>query len=647
MAAIKIYRMIKKITCLSFALLLITFGASNKSIAQNSLLVNFGTGSCSGSGVPAFSFIRDPLGVSPSPLITCDMANQLPDIFAVFIAYNPKNNKIYVADIRSGIDTKIWVLDMGLPASISCPAIINTAPDYAYSYVSNNFEFDNNGDLWSFSNYNLITGQCNMDKFDVNTGTVINTRLVQFPTGNFPIAITSGDLTILPNGRMFATLGSNPSRLYEIINYSSTTTDATATFLTTIPQNCYGIAYLNGQLELAGSDFNGNCYYYEYDITTNVLGSATNFQNGQLPIDNTSITPSLGVTKQLLNAVKINNNTADITYEIYLKNLGNVALNNINITDNLANVFGAGNISNVSLAFAPGGNASGIVLNPSYDGSPNAELLVPGQNLANQIAANTDYFLKLGLSLRVTNLDAATNYLSSAIGTANIGSMGTISLINVSDSSNNGPESVVDPNNNGNAGEPGENVPTPFNFVTLPVKFISINASLVDKTSAMVKWVVATPTINSDKFEIEYSADGKNWNSIGTISIGNTNKGTYQFLHTSIPAGNLYYRIKEIDIDGVVVYSNIVVVHNKNMPGNFFIFPNPANNYIKIQSPGNITSKTKAILYDAAGKQLSSSIMAGGVTEQINTTGFPNGVYILKLGNGGIITVQKVLIMHR
>ena len=98
-----------------------------------------------------------------------------------------------------------WIWD--LPANITCPPVIDSMPDHTYSYISNNFEFDNNGDLWSFSNYNDTTGQCNMDKFDVNTGNVINTRLVQFPAGNFPTSISSGDFTILPNGRMFATLG--------------------------------------------------------------------------------------------------------------------------------------------------------------------------------------------------------------------------------------------------------------------------------------------------------------------------------------------------------------------------------------------------------------------------------------------------------
>ncbi|MEP6583666.1 MAG: T9SS type A sorting domain-containing protein [Ginsengibacter sp.] len=637
--------MIRKITFLFSLLLMAFFTICHKSVAQNALLVNFGSSSCGGTGAPAFSFIKNPLSLAPSPLITCDLANQLPDIFAVFIAYNPKNNKVYVADIRSGVDTKIWVLDMGLPLNISCPGVINATPDYAYSYVSNNFEFDNNGDLWSFSNYDLNTGQCNVDKFDVNSGTVINTRLIQFPAGNFPTAITSGDLTILPNGRMFATLGSNPSRLYEITDYSSTTINATASFLTTLPQNCYGIAYLNGQLELTGSDFNGNCYYYTYDIATNGLSAAANFQNGQLPIDNASITPSLGVTNQLLNAVKINNNTADLTYDIYVKNLGNVSLNNINITDNLASVFGAANLFNVSLSFVPASNSGGLVLNTAYDGNSDTNLLAAGQTLVNQVAANADYFLKLRLGVRVTNLNSGS-YLSSAVGSAYIGSTGTFSFINVSDSSNNGTEIAVDPNNNGNAGEVGENIPTPFSFAALPVKFISIDASLVDKSSALLRWVVGTPTVNSDKFEVEYSADGRNWDSIGTVNITSTYKADYQFLHTLIPAGNLYYRIKELDLDGAYIYSDIFVLHNKNSSDNFFVFPNPADTYITINSPGNLYGNIKVSLYDAVGKRLNFSAMTG-LTKQIDIASLPNGAYILKIENGEKVTTQKILIMHR
>ena len=199
-------------------------------------------------------------------------------------------------------------------------------------------------------------------------------------------------------------LGSFPSKLYEIKNYN-TNTNATAIFLDSLPQSCFGIAYLNGQLEITGTDFSGNCYYYKYDIATNILDSIKSFQDGQLPIDNTSITPSVGVTKQLVNMVKVNNNTADLTYEIYARNLGNVALNNINVSDNLAAVYGAGNVSNINVSFVPGENAANLILNPSYNGNNDSDLLIAGQNLNNQTSVNTDYFLKLRLSFRVTNLN--------------------------------------------------------------------------------------------------------------------------------------------------------------------------------------------------------------------------------------------------
>ena len=638
--------MMKKICRRIIVFLIISVIMAKTCIAQNSLLVNFGTSSCGGSAAPAFSLIKDPFTSSPLALTNCDVAGQVPDIYSVFIAYNPKNNKIYLADIRSGIETKIWVLDMGLPANIACPPVIDTTPNYAYSYVSNNFEFDNNGDLWSFSNYNYLTGQCNMDKFDVNTGIVINTRTLQFPTGNFPTNITSGDLTILPNGRMFATLGAFPSRLYEINNYSSTTTNATATFLDTLPQSCYGIAYLNGQLEVTGTDFFGNCYYYKYNIATHVIDSAKSFQGGQLPIDNTSITPSLGVTKQLVSSVKVNANTADLTYEIYIRNLGNVALNNINVSDNLSNVFGPGNVSNTSLSFVPGNNTGNLTLNTFYNGGNISNLLSTGQNLPNQTAVNTDYFVKLRLAFRVTNLNSGKIYLNSAIGSATIGGIGTSSYVNVSDSSNNGPQTVVDPNNNGNAGDPGENVPTPFNFGTLPVKFINVSATLLNKTTSIVKWTIATPTINSDKFDIESSTDGQNWNIAGTIKIANSNQGSYQFQDNHLPGKVIYYRIREIDIDGAAMYSNVVAIHDSNKDELFSLFPNPADNYVTINASGNGAGKTQINLYDPAGRQLLSFFMTETMMN-INTSNLSNGVYLFKIINNGNTSLQKALIMHK
>ncbi len=624
-----------------FMVLLFNTGST---FSQNAVLVNFGSNNCYSANNPSFSLINNPLGASPSVLAGCSLTAQLPNFFAVFIAYNPLNNKIYVADVRSGIDTKIWVMDMGLPSNIACP-VIPVAPTYSYSYVSNNFEFDNNGDLWSFSSYNVITGRCNMDKFDVATGNVINTRVLQFPAGNFPTSISSGDLTILPNGRMFATLGDQPSRLYEINNYSSTSSNATATYLQTLPRDCYGIAYLNGQLEVTGIDFSGICYYFDYKISSNTLGLQKPFQIGQGPIDNSSLTPSLGVTKLLVNTVKVNSNTADLTYEVYVKNIGNVIINNINVADDLGAVFGAANVSNVSAAFVAGGNMGALTLNPFFNGTSNISILNAGQKLSNQTLGNTNYYFKLLIKCRVTNLSAATIYLNAAIARGTIGNAGNSSLINIADSSNNGTEAVVDPNNNGNAGEVGENIPTPFVLGTLPVNFINVVASLINNNTAIVKWKIAPPTINAKNFEVEYSTDGSNWITLATINITNPTQTDYQLNHQPIPAGNLYYRIKQTDHDGVYVYSKIVLLQQKTNQKNFIVLPNPANHFIQVSAPVDVNGKVQIELYDAAGRKIYSKPITQPITE-INTSYLSNGTYLLKIIHNEVINTRKVLIVH-
>ena len=626
----------------SFILLLLLFSISTAK-SQNSVLVNFGNPACSTSSDAFFSIIRDPLTPTPSVLTTCDVTAQVPNFYFVFIAYNPKDNKIYVSDVRDGVTSKIWIMDMGLPGNVTCPSVIPVTPTYNENYSTNNFEFDNNGDLYSLSNYDITTGQCHIDRFDIASGTILSTKILQFPTGNFPTSIASGDLTILPNGRLFATLGSFPSRLYEVVDFNNSAPIATANYLQTIPQSCYGIAYLNGELELTGADFTSSCYYFDYDISTNTLGPAKVFQMGQLPIDNASITPAIATTKQLVNAVKINSNTADLTYEVYVKNYGNAILNNVNLTDDLGAVFGAANVSNVAVSFVPGANVPGLVLNPSYNGVSDINVLIPGQTLANNTASGNDYFFKVNISCRVTNLIPDFTYLNSAISSGNIGN--TLAPINVSDSSNNGPSTVADPNNNGNPSENGENIPTPFMLSTLPVHFINIDASFTGKTSSLVKWEVATPMVNAEKFIVQFSPNGRTWTNLSEIRISNNNLGNYQFQHTNIPSGNLYYRIKQLDLNGYYTYSNVVLLRNQSGNNQYTVYPNPAKDYIEISAPASVAESGTIELYDAVGRKIISQLMTAS-TAAVNISGIPNGTYLLKIIHGNDALTQKIIVTH-
>lgn len=619
---------------------MIAFVFCRQSFAQNSILVNFGSSSC-GNTVPGFSLIKDPLSASPAALTNCDMSVPFPDYFGVFIAYNPLNNKIYVADVRSGLDTKIWLLDMGLPPNITCPAI-PVSPTYSYSYVANNFEFDNNGNLWSLSNYNPTLGQCSIDNIDVTTGTVISTRRIQFPEGNYPTTIASGDLTILPNGRMFVMLGNGTCRLYEINNYNGAT-NATATYLTTMPRDCYGIAYINGLLELTGMDFGSNCYYYDYNIAANTLGTEKAFQNGQSPIDNTSLTPSVGSTKKLMYYSSINANTTYMVYDFYVENMGNMILNNVNLSDDLAAVFGAENLSNVRVELLPGSNGAGLTINPAYNGTTVTSMLNPGQTLPNKVLDNKDYFFKVRLRCHVSNLSGSRVYYNSGVATGEVG--GGANLITVSDSTNCGDSTMIDPNHNGNAGDSGENVKTGFAFKILPVKFTSVSALLINKTTAQVNWQVATPMNDAEKFEVEFGTDGREWKLLGKLPVTDATRANWQFTHNNIPAGYIYYRIKQTDKDGRISYSKTVLLNNKTNAAAYVVYPNPASNYISVSGGYGGSKKTVIQLYDASGRLLQTKSLLSSL-EEINTMQYPDGSYLLRITDENKTEVYKVNIKH-
>ena len=88
---------------------------------------------------------------------------------------------------------------------------------------------------------------------------------------------------------------------------------------------------------------------------------------------------------------------------------------------------------------------------------------------------------------------------------------------------------------------------------------------------------VTTQEINSSHFEIEKSKDGINFNYLGRVNANNTNP--YEFVDESAFYGNNYYRLKIIDLDGVISYSNIIVI-DAQYDINFNVYPNPFNDLI-------------------------------------------------------------------
>lgn len=403
---------------------------------SKSILVNFGSNTC-GTDVPHVSLI-DKSNSSNNIILNCNISSTVTGVGNTAVEYNAQDNKIYIARLNAG-STNIFMYDVGLTTQVfACPVLPATAP-INYSYGISNFSIDQRGDVYTISNYNATTAAATFTKIVLSTGAVISTQTVQFPIANKPTSFANGDLTFVANGKLYAVFqsGTAASKLYEITNYGITGT-AVAVFLKDIPKIINGIAFINDQLQLSGTNSDPSCYTYLYDIASSTLGASSPNPNSFAPVDHTSIYTSIGSTKRIINNTTINTNTSDIEYELYLQNTGNVNLNGVQLKDDLGAVFGAANISNLNVSII--NNPSNLTLNGAYNGTTNTNLLATGQNLTNLITAN---FITIKVKLRVTNINLSQIYNNQGFASGYVGT--ALNNVQVTDYTNDGPPSAIYP----------------------------------------------------------------------------------------------------------------------------------------------------------------------------------------------------------
>ncbi len=176
--------------------------------------------------------------------------------------------------------------------------------------------------------------------------------------------------------------------------------------------------------------------------------------------------------------------------------------------------------------------------------------------------------------------------------------------------------------------------------IPLPVTILNFTAKNQDG-KVMLNWKTATE-INSAYFDVQYSVNAVNWQSIGNVTAaGNSNSvKSYSFIHTN-PSGKVnYYRLKLVDTDNSFKYSDIRVV-NLDKNATVSLFPNPVTETLYIT--GNASLLTKVSILAMDGKTLKEyKMLAPG--SGIDMKNFSSGMYIIKiLDVDGNSTTQKVI----
>lgn len=145
---------------------------------------------------------------------------------------------------------------------------------------------------------------------------------------------------------------------------------------------------------------------------------------------------------------------------------------------------------------------------------------------------------------------------------------------------------------------------------------------------------------------MERSLNGTSFSRIGYVNAaGNSNQtNTYQYTDYDIDRLNstiMYYRLKQIDIDGKFKYSQIVRLNykEKNVV-NSIVYPNPTKGSVTILVGDQALVGSVAVLYDINGRLL-ENIRINTNSQLVNLGNYLNGIYFIKLINKEVLKVIK------
>lgn len=119
--------------------------------------------------------------------------------------------------------------------------------------------------------------------------------------------------------------------------------------------------------------------------------------------------------------------------------------------------------------------------------------------------------------------------------------------------------------------------------VILPVDLVHVAANET-RLGNEITWTTLSE-LNNSHFIIEHRTEGGEFVPVGRVDGQgtSTHETNYSWLHENFIAGDNYYRLKQVDYNGAIEYSQTVMVRNQaNEDQKLLLYPNPAGEKIAV-----------------------------------------------------------------
>ncbi|MEO6820349.1 MAG: T9SS type A sorting domain-containing protein, partial [Ginsengibacter sp.] len=171
----------------------------------------------------------------------------------------------------------------------------------------------------------------------------------------------------------------------------------------------------------------------------------------------------------------------------------------------------------------------------------------------------------------------------------------------------------------------------------LPISISRFDA-VKNKQAVSLTWTTENE-FNFSHFEVERADDNNVFSSIGKVSAHNGQSMQYYRFDDNQPIkGVNFYRLKLVDRDGKIVYSNVKSILF-NAHSTITIYPNPAIDFIQIDG---VVEGVSIEINDAGGKLVKRIL--SNASNRYSLSDLRKGIYFIKILDKEYTTVSKLII---
>ncbi len=183
-------------------------------------------------------------------------------------------------------------------------------------------------------------------------------------------------------------------------------------------------------------------------------------------------------------------------------------------------------------------------------------------------------------------------------------------------------------------------------FKSIPLPIGAINLTIKSETSGVTLSWNDMEYHNAKYYIVESSQDGVSFKTVDSFQVSQSLKKEYQYFDTASFNGKIYYRIKSVQNDGSLLYSNIAFTAIKSERENSFsVYPNPSTSKsVQVVFKKATKGEYQMGVYDLNGRRISQRFIVHNGWSNVYPIGCnaANGLYVLVISKLNKGMEQKV-----